>query len=707
MKSLSRVLLPLSALVVIAGGLAGILGLAVTGESNGLLASHFGTLTNNLIVIVKVGEYLALSLAFGYALTLSLFQPGRGRTRGHASPPLTDEQNRQRRLAARFTLGYAVLLTLGTYLTYANARASFSPAQLGYFVWKTDLGRATVWALVFAILAAVIGAFSRRLRGAGWLTAMLVLSVVALGFLGHAGNSTDHLNAVNAMIAHLLGVLTWLGPLLVFLTEAHRTDTATLKIWLERYSPWALFAIFALAYSGIINAAIRLDTPTQFVTTRYGWLVLLKAILTVVIAAFGYAQRRRVLEPLADAHVDRTHGTEAQATVGTHSDRAGRTHQIDHGGSNPRRAFARIARVEVLTAAVIIGASSALGRSQPPVPQYVPREAYRVLSLVGYEPPRGEYTLLSLITVWQMDWMFTAIAALFALLYLAGLYRLRARGDDWPLSRTLFWLAGCLALFWVMSGGAAAFGRVRFDAHMTQHMALMVIVPPLLVLGAPVTMLSRAAKPRTDGSRGMREWVLAILHTRYSAIVSSPPIAGFLFAGSLVLFYFTPLFTWAMFEHVGHLLMTVHFLLAGYLFAWVIIGIDPAHKPISPVLKLVTLLVTLTFHAFFGIAVVSATWLIGGEWYTLLDLFPRAELERQQFAGGSIMWGISEVPTAFYALIAGIQWSRSEERAARNYDRKAERDGGAELENYNAYLRSLHHGEEAQAGVQEGPVQRR
>ena len=205
----------------------------------------------------------------------------------------------------------------------------------------------------------------------------------------------------------------------------------------------------------------------------------------------------------------------------------------------------------------------------------------------------------------------------------------------------------------------------------------------------------------------MREWVLAILHTRYSAIVSSPPIAGFLFAGSLVLFYFTPLFTWAMFEHVGHLLMTVHFLLAGYLFAWVIIGIDPAHKPISPVLKLVTLLVTLTFHAFFGIAVVSATWLIGGEWYTLLDLFPRAELERQQFAGGSIMWGISEVPTAFYALIAGIQWSRSEERAARNYDRKAERDGGAELENYNAYLRSLHHGEEAQAGVQEGPVQRR
>lgn len=698
MKGLSRTLLPLSVLVIVAGGLAAVLGLTLTGEVNGPLASTFGTITNDLIVAVKCAEYLALALAFGYALTLSLFQPGSGRTRGHKSPCLSDVQDRQRRLAVLFTLGYALLLALGTYLTYANARGSMSPQQLGYFIWRTDLGRATVWALVFALLSAGIGALTRHLRGAGWLTALLALSVIALGFLGHAGNSTDHLNAVNAMIAHLLGVLTWLGPLLVFLAEAHRTDTATLATWLKRYSPWALFAILALVYSGIINAAIRLENPAQFFTTRYGWLVLLKALLTVAIAAIGYAQRRRALTPLVNTYTSVARGDRMKGTVGpahAHVERAA------------RRAFARLARVEVLIAAVILGASSALGRSEPPVPQYVPPETYRVLSLVGYEPPSGEFSLLSLVTVWQMDWMFTGVAALFAVLYLMGLARLRARGDHWPLSRTIFWLAGCLALFWVMSGGAAAFGRVRFDAHMTQHMALMVIVPPLLVLGAPVTMLSRAATPRSDGSRGMREWILAILHTRYAAVVSSPPIAGFLFAGSLVLFYFTPFFTWAMFEHVGHLLMTVHFLLAGYLFAWVIIGIDPAQKPISPVLKLVTLLVTLTFHAFFGIAVVSATWLIGGDWYTMLNMFPRAELERQQFAGGSIMWGISEVPTAFYALIAGIQWSRSEERAARNYDRKAERDGGAELENYNAYLRALQNGEGTHVGDESDSAQRR
>ena len=54
------------------------------------------------------------------------------------------------------------------------------------------------------------------------------------------------------------------------------------------------------------------------------------------------------------------------------------------------------------------------------------------------------------------------------------------------------------------------------------------------------------------------------------------------------------------------------------------------------------------------------------------------------------MWAISEVPTVGYALIVAIQWMRSEERRARQWDRKADRDGEAELAAYNAYLARLH-----------------
>src|SRR5690625_7199827 len=97
--------------------------------------------------------------------------------------------------------------------------------------------------------------------------------------------------------------------------------------------------------------------------------------------------------------------------------------------------------------------------------------------------------------------------------------------------------------------------------------------------------------------------------------------------------------------------MMGHFLVSGVLFAWVLIWVDPSTKPINPVLKLITLLVTLAFHAFFGVAMVSATWLIAEDWYTSLGMYSPERLETIQVRGGTIMWAISEVPTVGYALI--------------------------------------------------------
>lgn len=641
--------------VLLLGFVTGTAGLVLTGElTSGLVPWFFPILT----ILTKVAQYLALTLAFGYVFILTLLQPGPGRSRGHTSPRLSAVQRRHSVMAWRYTLAFLLLLALTTYSAYANATATLSPENLSFFLTSTELGTTSIWAGVFAAASALIGLGTRRLFGAGWQGAMLALSVVALGFLGHAGSSLDHGNAVNAMIIHLLGLVTWLGPLLVLALEYPRLDAGEAATMLRRYSPWALFALLTLAFSGLVNASLRLENLAQFFTTGYGLVVLGKALLTAVIAVLGYAQRNRVIA-----------AGEKQGTVGP--------------------LFTRVARLEIGIAAIILGLSAALGRSEPPVPQYTPPEQYRVLSLVGFEAPTAVFDVPTLFTQWHMDWALFAAALLMAGLYLAGVRRLRTRGDAWPVQRVIFWLLGCIAFILVMNAGPAAYGRVRFDAHMVQHMALMIIVPPLWVLGAPVTLLSRAVEPRHDGSRGLREWVLAILHSRYALVVSSPPLAGFLFAGSLVIFYFTPLFTWAMFEHVGHLLMTIHFLLAGYLFAWVIMGIDPAQKPINPVLKLVTLLATLSFHAFFGIAVVSATWIIGGDWYRALDMFSESELAFQQVRGGSIMWGVSEIPTVFYAIAAAVLWTKSEERKARQYDRKASKDGDAELKAYNERLRAM------------------
>lgn len=530
------------------------------------------------------------------------------------------------------------------------AEAAGNLTDLWQIALSTDLGRTQLAVAIAAMLAAGFLLTGRSTVASAWGLACALIGVALLGLAGHAGASLDHTNAVNAMALHLAGMAIWAGPLLVMLC-AQRLLGETMPIVVRRFSPWALAGVATLAISGLINASIRLTSPLDLVTTPYGRLVALKALGLIVLALLGAGQRRRLGDTLR---------------------------------------FRHLALTESGLLAAVIGLSIALSRSAPPVPQDVPPTGQlRILSLVGYLPPRADFSVTTLFTQFQPDWVATIIAAAMAALYLTGVIRLRRRGDTWSLARTLAFVLGCVALWWVTSGGAAAYGRFRFDAHMVQHMAMMMVVPPLWVLGAPVTLLTRAVAPRVDGSRGIREWVLALLHSRYSRVISFPPVAGAIFAGSLVIFYFSPLFELAQYTHVGHVLMTVHFLLSGYLFAWVLIGVDPAPRPLNPVLKLVTLLVTLSFHAFFGVAVVSATWLIAADWYHALGMYTDAQLALIQTRGGSIMWGVSEIPTLGYAIILAAQWTSSEERRARQYDRKAARDNDAELTAYNAYLRSL------------------
>ena len=655
---LGAVTVPL--LVVLALFTAG-LGMLATGALSPATLVPASPLVTFGLPVVRALHHLGLLLAVGAGGTAVLLLPGPSRREVTTLDPL---RRRAVRLAAAGALLWALAALAQIPLGGLEAAGAGTDLNVWDLAMSGDLGRLQMLVAVLAALAALAYALARSTVLACWGLGFAGLGTLALGLVGHAGASLDHTNAVNAMAVHLVAVTVWAGGLLAIALLAARMDDDVLATAVRRFSPWALAAVIALALSGLISAGIRLSGWGDLLTTGYGRVVLAKTLGLVALAVLGAVQRARLGQRLRFRHLALTEG--------------------------------------VLMAAVI-GASIALGRSAPPVPQSVPESGdLRVLSLVGYLAPAQEFSPTTMFTVVQPDWIALALAATMAGLYLTGAVRLARRGDAWPWYRTLAFLAGCLAFAWVLSGGAAAWGRFRFDAHMVQHMAMMMIVPPLWVLGAPVTMLSRATAPRTDGSRGVREWVLAALHSGFSRVISSPPMAGLLFAGSLVVFYFTPLFELAMYSHLGHVLMTVHFLASGYLFAWVLIGIDPAPKPINPVLKLLTLLVTLAFHAFFGVALYSATWLIAETWYTELGMYDPERLMLIQERGASIMWAVSEIPTVGYAIVVVVLWMGSEDRRARQFDRKAERDGGAELAAYNAYLASLRGGAPVDSASAEG-----
>ncbi|WP_443089472.1 cytochrome c oxidase assembly protein [Yinghuangia sp. ASG 101] len=297
---------------------------------------------------------------------------------------------------------------------------------------------------------------------------------------------------------------------------------------------------------------------------------------------------------------------------------------------------------------------------------------------------------------WYPEPLFVAGAIVAVLAYAAGVRRLQRRGDRWPIVRTLAWLAGVATVLFATSSGLAVYGNALFSMHMIQHMILSMLSPILLLLGAPITLTLRAVRParrRADGTpgRGPRELLLALLHSRFSAIVSSPAVTLPLFIASLYVLYFTPLFDLVMGNMWGHRWMMVHFLVVGLLFFWPIMGIDPAPRKHGYVMKMLELFAGMPFHAFFGVAVMMSS-------SPLVDAFEKppaswgTDILADQQLGGGIAWAFGEVPTVIVLLVIFSQWMNSEERLARRKDRAADRDGDAELDAYNAYLSRLARG---------------
>ena len=144
-----------------------------------------------------------------------------------------------------------------------------------------------------------------------------------------------------------------------------------------------------------------------------------------------------------------------------------------------------------------------------------------------------------------------------------------------------------------------------------------------------------------------------------------------------------------MFTHTGHVLMTAHFLLSGYLFIWALVGIDPGPaRPAYP-FRLILLLMTLGFHAFFGISLMASNTLLAPDWWHALGQTDDAALLADQQTGGAIAWAAGDIPSLLLALALLIGWVRSDAQETRRLDRKADRDDDADLRRYNEQLASM------------------
>jgi cytochrome c oxidase assembly factor CtaG/putative copper export protein len=630
--------------------MAVLVGLVIGGGAEAPLVIDPGVVVLYGLPVAELGTALGASGAIGgLLLAVIALVPGR--------PEYDRALDVAAASAAIWTLSSAAagfFTFLFAYLEPVTLDDRFGRLIAGY-LGTTELGQA--W-LATTLMAATVTVLCFAVRSPAVLIGVTLLAVAALwpvAQTGHTGGTADHDAAVTSVFLHSVFAAVWVGGLLTILL-IRSALAERLPIVLARYSTMALIAFIVVATTGLVSAQLRMG-GLEALATPYGAIVAAKVVALIGLGAFGAAYRRRLIGRLKREQ-------------------------------RPRTTFWIIVSAELALMGVASGLAAALSRTATPVPQ-VPVEQLAnptPAEILTGSPLPPAFETWRLATEWDLNLLWVLLAAFGAFFYLAGVARLRRRGDAWPLHRSILWVLGMVTIVIVTSSGLAVYEKYMFSVHMLGHMVLSMGIPVMLVLGAPVTLAARAIYARRDGSRGPREWILAIVHSKLAGIAGHPLVASVVFAVSLLVFYYSPVFSWAVTDHLGHQWMIVHFLLGGYLFVNALIGVDPApYRPPYPI-RLMILLATMAFHAFFGLSLVTGTNLLLPEWFGAMGRQWGADPLLDQQIGGAIAWSVGEIPTLVLAMLVVWSWSRADGRESKRRDRKADRDGEAELGAWNAML---------------------
>lgn len=656
--------------VVVAGVVAALVGYAFLGQSLAILGiPDPGVLTSVGLPFVRGAGTLLACFAVGSFL-MSAFGAMHGR-----DGRLGLDAYLAARAGGWALLGWSLVAFILIPLSLSDVSGqplveALRPERWGIAISQVSAAKA--W-LAVGIIAGIAGLLSFLTQKWIWqpvFFGLSILSLVPIALEGHSAAGGNHDFGVNSLLWHIVCSALWIGGLMALCAHAWRRGTFLATI-VQRYSYVALFSIIAIALSGAINAALRVSL-TDLVTTGYGGVILAKIVATLVLAWFGWRQRRRIIPGLlAQQNADGTMRSE---------------------GENARFSslFARFAAWEIVIMAATVGLAVSLSRIPPPLIINIDiTEQEVLLGFVLTQPP----SLLAYLTHWRFDLIFGVGALLLQWGYMAAWRVVTRGGGSWPVSRVVWWTLGNITLIIATCSGLGMYAMALFSPHMLQHVILSMVVPVFWVLGGPMTLLLRALPPAgKNGLPGPREWLVVFINNPLSRFLTNPIVAAVQFVIGFYYLYLSPAFDWLAPQHAGHLFMMIHFIISGYIFYWVIVGVDAAPRNLSPFIKMLTLFGMVTFHAWFGIAMMQMAEPLNADFYRQLNLPFEVDLERDQNLGGGITWALGEIPLLVVSIAHGLQWWRSDQREARRYDRQAERTNDADLQAYNAMLAGMAQG---------------
>jgi putative copper resistance protein D len=272
-------------------------------------------------------------------------------------------------------------------------------------------------------------------------------------------------------------------------------------------------------------------------------------------------------------------------------------------------------------------------------------------------PPFG---LQAAFTQWQSAPVVTVLAVLAAAAYLWGAARVARRhpARPWPAWRTAMFLAGLVIVVLALQSGIGRYDDVLFWDHMVQHLMLIMVAPPLLIFGQPITLLLHASRNP--------------LHTRAKQVLRSRPVAFLtwpvfglaLYIAAIVVAHLTALANVIGTNQLAHDAEHVAFLVTGYLFFLPIIGSEPIRWRLSYPARLILLFLVMPVDTFTGLILGYANpgtpglppgprpaWALSG----VSDLH----------AGGAAMWVGGDGIMFILMMVVFLMWSTDNKAASR------------------------------------------
>ena len=258
--------------------------------------------------------------------------------------------------------------------------------------------------------------------------------------------------------------------------------------------------------------------------------------------------------------------------------------------------------------------------------------------------------------LWTVDLFVTANLILVTVLYLLGVRTLASRGLTWSAWRTLSFLLGIGLLALAYLGPFETLAHTYFWAHMGQHLIVMMLAAPFIVLSCPValTVLATSGRTRAAIIRGLRSSV--------GLVLINPVVTWVLFATVLIGSHITPVMEWVLGDHdaMAYVERPIY-LVAALLFYYPLIGNDMCARRPRPAHRLLSLGLMMIPETALGAVIFLAPVTLYPSYVASTTAVGADPLVDQQLAG-ALMWALTMVIDSIWMMVAAVEWWRAEER---------------------------------------------